>query len=405
MGHRIFSQQNEAAQSPPLLAGFAPFGLDIIHFVPRKVWSVTQKLNVIPASIVDRNIACASTLPSKYYTVPDLLAEETRSIFWLTWQIVGRSELVRDPGHYITTDLLGEPLLVVRGSDGVLRGFYNVCRHRAGPPAAGCGSRKVFRCGYHGWTYGLDGRLLNAPEMEGVQNFSADELRLRSIQVGEWEGLVFVNLDPGAEPLIEALRELPGQAGKYRFGDMRLRGRREYHMQCNWKVYIDNYLEGYHLPSVHPSLNRELDYNSYETTLFAKHSLQASPIRGPENESTVDRRYKQADGDLSAEYFWIFPNWMLNCYPDNVSLNIVLPTGLETCVAIFEWYFPPDQETTIEETMRFSDEIQLEDGNICEVVHRNLKSQSYETGRYSAKQETGVHHFHLLYSEAIHSGE
>ena len=182
---------------------------------------------------------------------------------------------------------------------------------------------------------------------------------------------------------------------------MRLAGRREYHMQCNWKVYIDNYLEGYHLPSVHPSLNRELDYSSYVTTLFERHSLQASPIRGPENETSVERRYKQASGDMTAEYFWVFPNWMLNCYPDNVSLNIVLPTGPETCVAIFEWYFPVERIDSAEDTMKFSDEIQLEDGHICEVVHRNLKSQSYDSGRYSVKQEQGVHHFHMLYSEAM----
>ena len=360
---------------------------------------------VVDPVIVNPAIECASTLASNYYVNPELLTVEKRKIFWRTWQLTGRSEQVRNGGDYITVDLLGEPLVVVRGSDGVLRGFYNVCRHRAGPAAEGCGSRKVFRCGYHGWTYSLDGRLVNAPEMEGVETFCAEELRLRPIQVGEWEGQVFVNLDPDALPLLDALRELPEQAGKYRFGQMQLRGRREYHMQCNWKVYIDNYLEGYHLPSVHPSLNRELDYGSYTTTLFANHSLQFSPIRGPENESTTDRRYKQAEGDLSAEYFWIFPNWMLNCYPDNVSLNIVLPTGPETCVAIFEWYFPPDQETAIDETMRFSDEIQLEDGHICEVVHRNLKSQSYDMGRYSVKQEKGVHHFHLLYSKAIQAGE
>ncbi len=166
-------------------------------------------------------------------------------------------------------------------------------------------------------------------------------------------------------------------------------------------MYIDNYLEGYHLPSVHPSLNRELDYGAYVTTLFEKHSLQASPIRGPENESSVQRRYKQASGDMTAEYFWIFPNWMLNCYPDNVSLNIVLPTGPETCVAIFEWYFPKERAAAAAETMRFSDEIQIEDGHICEVVHRNLKSQSYDRGRYSVKQERGVHHFHQLYVAAM----
>ena len=360
-----------------------------------------QNIDTDSAMTVNSAIEHASTLPSKYYTDPELLKKEQRSIFWRTWQIVGRSEQVRNAGDYFTAELLGEPLLIARGTDGELRGFYNVCRHRAGPPAQGCGSRKVFRCGYHGWTYALDGRLINAPEMEGTKNFCAEELRLRPIQVGEWEGQVFVNLDPGVEPLLRALRELPQQAAKYKFGEMRLAGRREYHMQCNWKVYIDNYLEGYHLPSVHPSLNRELDYSSYVTTLFERHSLQASPIRGPENETSVERRYKQASGDMTAEYFWVFPNWMLNCYPDNVSLNIVLPTGPETCVAIFEWYFPVERIDSAEDTMKFSDEIQLEDGHICEVVHRNLKSQSYDSGRYSVKQEQGVHHFHMLYSEAM----
>lgn len=357
------------------------------------------KTNSYPS--VNPAIEYACTLPSWCYTNPDLLKQEEREIFFRTWQIVGRSEQVKGPGDYITASLLGEPLLVVRGADGMLRGFYNVCRHRAGPPAVGCGNRKVFRCGYHGWTYGLDGRLLNAPEMDSTRDFCADELRLQPIQVGEWESQVFVNLAPDAEPLLTSLRELPRQAARYSFSEMRLAGRRDYHMQCNWKVYIDNYLEGYHLPSVHPGLNRELDYSAYTTALFPRHSLQTSPIRGPENETTADRRYKQAGGDMSADYFWIFPNWMLNCYPENISLNIVLPTGPESCLAIFEWYFPVERTESADETMRFSDEIQIEDGHICEAVQRNLKSQSYDSGRYSVKQEKGVHHFHLLYSEAI----
>ncbi|MBV8673597.1 MAG: aromatic ring-hydroxylating dioxygenase subunit alpha, partial [Acidobacteriaceae bacterium] len=204
---------------------------------------MAEALQILSNFVVEPAIECASTLPSSYYVDPGLLTVEKHKVFWRTWQIVGRSEQVRNSGDYITADLLGEPLVVVRGSDGVLRGFYNVCRHRAGPAAEGCGSRKVFRCLYHGWTYGLDGRLINAPEMEGTENFCAEDLRLRAVQVGEWEGQVFVNLNPSAPPLIEALRELPEQAGKYRFGEMKLRGRREYHMQCNWKVYIDNYLE------------------------------------------------------------------------------------------------------------------------------------------------------------------
>jgi choline monooxygenase len=356
---------------------------------------------VIPAVNKIPEIAYASTLPSRYYIDPAYLDQEKRKIFWRTWQIVGRREQLANPGDYMTLDLLGEPLVIVRDTAGKLRGYYNVCRHRAGPAAQGCGSRKVFRCGYHGWTYGLDGRLLNAPEMEGTCDFRLEDFSLRPVHVDEWEGQVFVNLDPDAEPLQQSLREVPQQAAKYQFGKMKLAGRRDYHMQCNWKVYIDNYLEGYHLPSVHPSLNRELDYSAYVTTTFERHSLQQSPIRGPENEVSVERRYKQASGDMAAEYFWIFPNWMLNCYPDNVSLNIVLPTGPETCVAIFEWYFFPERMNAAEETMRFSDEIQIEDGHICEVVHRNLRSQSYDVGRYSVKQEQCLYHFHRLYQQAM----
>jgi len=350
---------------------------------------------------IDPAVEQSWTLPSDVYRDPELLEREKQSLFGKTWQIVGHRDQVGNPGDYFTAELTGEPLLIVRGSDGVLRGFYNVCRHRAGPPAEGCGSRKVFRCGYHGWTYSLDGRLLNAPEMDGTANFDHSQFGLQPVPIGEWGAWVFVNLDAKPEGLLSSLRELPRQAAKYELGKLKLAERREYVMECNWKVYIDNYLEGYHLPSVHPSLNRELDYGQYVTETFEFHSRQASPIRGPENEKDVQRRYSQASGGDAAEYFWIFPNWMLNCYPDNVSLNIVLPLATERCVAIFEWYFPESVLNTEApaRTIRFSDEIQIEDGHICEVVHRNLKSRSYTRGRFSAKQEKGVHQFHELYAE------
>ena len=349
---------------------------------------------------IDPSVGHSWTLPADVYLDPALLEREKQDLFGKTWQIVGRRDQVANPGDYFTAQLAGEPLLIVRGSDGALRGFYNVCRHRAGPPAEGCGSRKVFRCGYHGWTYSLDGRLLNAPEMDGTSNFDHSQFGLRAVPIGEWGAWVFVNLGEPAQELIPSLHELPQQAQKYDLAKLKLAERRDYVIECNWKVYIDNYLEGYHLPSVHPSLNRELDYGQYVTETFEHHSRQASPIRGPENEKDVQRRYSQAGGNDEAEYFWIFPNWMLNCYPDNVSLNIVLPLGVERCVAIFEWYFPEKvlgTETTAQ-TVRFSDEIQIEDGHICEVVHQNLKSRSYTRGRFSAKQEKGVHQFHRLYA-------
>ena len=349
---------------------------------------------------IDASVGSSWTLPADVYLDPALLEREKRSLFGNTWQIVGRRDQVAKAGDYFTTELVGEPLLIVRNSEGVLRGFYNVCRHRAGPPAEGCGSRKVFRCGYHGWTYSLDGRLLNAPEMDGTANFDHSQFGLQPISVAEWGAWVFVNLDERSDSLVSSLHELPHQTGKFGLEKLKLAERREYVMECNWKVYIDNYLEGYHLPSVHPGLNRELDYGQYVTEIFQSHSRQASPIRGSENEKDVSRRYSQASGDAEAEYFWFFPNWMLNCYPDNVSLNVVLPLAAERCVAIFEWYFPESALASDipAQTVRFSDEIQIEDGRICEIVQRNLRSRSYTRGRFSAKQERGVHQFHRLYA-------
>ncbi|MGP0019760.1 MAG: aromatic ring-hydroxylating oxygenase subunit alpha [Candidatus Sulfotelmatobacter sp.] len=356
---------------------------------------------------VEAQIARAWTLPAPFYTDPNILVAEREKIFGRTWQVVGRASQVANPGDYFTTDLIGEPLLLVRGGDGKLRGFYNVCRHRAGPPAEGCGSRKLFRCGYHGWTYGLDGALLSATEIEGVEGFHPEDFALKPVATEEWFNLVFVNLDPEARPLRESLGELPGQAEKFPFAQMKLFERRTYDMKCNWKTYVDNYLEGYHLPSVHPGLNRELDYNAYVVEPYARHVRQFSPIRGAQAGDTTPRRYGDAREDLSlnmtADYFWIFPNWMLNCYPDNVSLNIVLPVEAERSRAIFEWYLPEKDHSSpaAKASVEFSHQIQLEDVGICETVQKNLRSRSYSRGRFSVKQEKGVHAFHRMYGERM----
>src|SRR4051812_19744869 len=236
---------------------------------------MAHTVNRIPEPLI-AELERAFTLPSNFYVDPTLLEDEKHRIFHKTWQIVGRSEQVAKPGDYFTLDHVGEPLLITRDTEKRLRGFYNVCRHRAGPPAEGCGSRKVFRCGYHGWTYSLDGQLLNAPEMEGVRDFDHERFGLSPIHVAEWSGLVFANLADQPEPLLQSLGELPQQTAMYAFGNMRFYRRHNYVMDCNWKTYVDNYMEGYHLPSVHPSLNRELDYAAYEVELFARHSLQDS---------------------------------------------------------------------------------------------------------------------------------
>jgi choline monooxygenase len=350
---------------------------------------------------VDSDIARAWTLPSYLYTETAAFAAEKERIIARSWQVVGHRNQAAEAGDYFTTELVGEPLLIVRGSGGELRGFYNVCRHRAGPPAEGCGSRKLFRCGYHGWTYGLDGSLLSATEIEGVEGFRPEDLALVPVRVEEWFGFIFVNLDREARALRESLGELPKQAEKFDFGGMKLFERRTYEMNCNWKTYVDNYLEGYHLPSVHPGLNRELDYNAYVVEPHAEYVRQFSPIRGAQPGDTTPRRYQETGEDLTTDYFWIFPNWMLNCYPDNVSLNIVLPLAPGRSVAIFEWYLPEKDHgsAAAKAAVEFSEQIQVEDVAICERVQKNLGSRSYSRGRFSVKQEKGVHAFHRMYAE------
>jgi choline monooxygenase len=365
---------------------------------------------------VDAKIAHAWTLPSSLYTDASVFADEKEKIFARTWQVVGHASQVTNPGDYFTTELVAEPLLFVRGADGKLRGFYNVCRHRAGPPAEGCGSRKLFRCGYHGWTYGLDGALISATEIEGVEGFRAEDFALAPVCTEEWFNLIFANLNPNAPPLRESLGELPKQTEKFPFAQMKLFERRTYDMKCNWKTYVDNYLEGYHLPSVHPGLNRELDYNAYVVEPhvpcaeasshergYEGYVRQFSPIRGAQPGDATPRRYRETREDLTTDYFWIFPNWMLNCYPDNVSLNIVLPLEPERSLAIFEWYLPEKDHATpaAKASVEFSDQIQIEDVGICELVQKNLRSRSYSRGRFSVKQEKGVHAFHRMYAEAM----
>jgi choline monooxygenase len=357
------------------------------------------------AFCIDPDVARAWTLPSSLYTAPAVLEAEKERIFGRTWQVVGHRDQVENAGDYFTMELVGEPLLIVRGTGGELRGFYNVCRHRAGPPAEGCGSRKLFRCGYHGWTYGLDGSLISATEIEGVEGFRPEDFALVPVRVEEWFNFIFVNLDADARPLGESLGELPKQVEKFPFEGMKRFERRTYEMNCNWKTYVDNYLEGYHLPSVHPGLNRELDYNAYTVEAHAEppsqYVRQFSPIRGAQAGDTPPRRYAEAREDLTTDYFWIFPNWMLNCYPDNVSLNIVLPLAPERSLAIFEWYLPEKEHgsAAAKAAVEFSDQIQIEDVGICERVQKNLRSRSYSRGRFSVKQERGVHAFHRMYAE------
>ena len=342
------------------------------------------------------DLARASTIPARWYTDPAFLEAERRAVFGRNWQTVGRADSVAGPGSYLACEIAGEPVLVARGKDGVLRAFSNVCRHRGAVLAQGAGQAPVIRCPYHGWTYALDGSLLGTPEFEGVAGWDRSRTCLPRFGVETWGPFVLVNQEPGAASLAEVLGAIPEDIARIgcHIEKLRYSCRRDYVIACNWKVYIDNYLEGYHLPAAHPSLFRELDYANYRVDTFRYYSSQIAPIRA--RAAGEARRYQFGDSSRSALYYWIFPNFMLNVYPDNLSSNIILPLGPDRTLTIFEWFSYGGE--VAQATIDFSDEIQQEDIRICESVQRGLHSRHYNQGRFSVKRENGVHHFHgLLY--------
>ena len=180
--------------------------------------------------------------------------------------------------------------------------------------------------------------------MEETEDFGKEDFGLVPVRVETWGPFVFVNLDASAPPLAEMMGAIPSEvaAAGYDVANMRLVERRDYVIECNWKVYVDNYLEGYHLPIAHPQLFKELDYDSYRVEEFRYYSKQHAPIRElkPGEELGVDRRYlRQPGAEDSALYYWLFPNTMFNIYQDNMSSNVILPLGPDRTLTIFEWFF------------------------------------------------------------------
>ena len=332
-------------------------------------------------------------LPAHWYCDPTTVALERQAIFDRGWQLLGHTSRLRDSGDHVVADCAGLPVIAVRGGDGEIRAFHNVCRHRAGPIAQCDGlAAKSLRCRYHGWTYGLDGQLKSAPEMKDAEGFDVADIRLPQLAVRTWQGLVFAAVDATAAMDFDALvagidARIGNNHGLEHYGHHR---HVAYDVACNWKAYVDNYLEGYHLPHVHPALNRMLDYRSYVTEVADWHSLQWSPLE------SSDSLYGNGD----ALYYWLWPNTMLNILPGRLQTNRVVPLGVDRCRVEFDFYYPDDHsgeaQARRDADLAFSDEVQHEDLRICEDVQRGLASGSYVAGRLNPLRESAVHHFHEL---------
>jgi phenylpropionate dioxygenase-like ring-hydroxylating dioxygenase large terminal subunit len=347
----------------------------------------------------------AYTIPASWYVNESIAKLERQYVFGGTWQVVGRVEQLQKPGSFVTTDVAGEPVVVVRAIDGKLRAFYNVCRHHAAAVVTEAeGTASIFRCPYHGWSYGLDGALKGAPEFEGVCKFDRGQNGLVPAQVAEWEQFVFVNLDPEAAPLEDFLGGLVNRVAPLSLSNVHFFERRTYTLNCNWKVFVDNYLDGgYHVPHLHKALNSVLEYKQYTIENEDRYCLQSSPMVT----SKMDAATSATRQGERAWYFWQYPNFMINLYAGYMDANLVLPDGIDRCKVIFDFYFDDVSEAAAErnrQSIAVGERVNDEDVGICESVQRGLHSRAYQAGRLSVRREAGEHLFHRLLARDLKRG-
>jgi len=341
----------------------------------------------------------ASTIPAPWYTDERVAELERAAIFGGTWQAAARTDQLEKTGDFVTTEIAGEPVVVVRGAEGKVRAFYNVCRHHAAAVVTEeFGQASNFRCPYHGWTYGIDGALKGTPDFDGVCEFDRAQNGLVPLRVEEWENFALVNLDAEAEPLKLFLGRLIDRVKPLKLSTLRFFERRSYDLNCNWKVYVDNYLDGgYHVPHLHKGLNSVLEYANYAIENEDRYCLQASPVKASNPGADADAAATR-QGDR-AYYFWQYPNFMLNWYEGYLDTNLVVPLGVDRCRVIFDFYFAQTDDAAAaynRQSIAVSHRVQEEDVAICEAVQRGLHSRAYQAGRLSVRREAGEHLFHRL---------
>ncbi|MEE8118877.1 MAG: aromatic ring-hydroxylating dioxygenase subunit alpha [Gammaproteobacteria bacterium] len=346
----------------------------------------------------------ASTPPSAWYMDAGVATLEKDAVFGSTWQMVARLDQLQEKGAYVTADVAGEPIVVVKSD--AIRAFYNVCRHHGAKVMNGqTGCQKTLTCPYHGWTYSLDGELIHNTFFDEVEGFDKSQNGLKPVRVETWENWVFVNLNPNAPDLKTSFGSFYDRFVSLKLGLLHFWTRREYRLESNWKVFVDNYLDGgYHIPFIHRGLSSVLDNPEYVIEAVDSHCLQACPMAEANTETAKVREGK------TAWYVWQYPNFIINAYEgdDGVKImdtNLVLPDGPEGCLVICDYWYLDVSDSAKDyndEGVRIADEIQTEDMGICASVQRGLNSRSYDTGRLSAQKEAGEYLFHqLLYKDLI----
>ena len=344
---------------------------------------------------VDADITRAETLPGEAYRSKELHARIVERVFAPSWQLAPDAPMV-PPGTIAPFTLLpgtlDDPLLLVHDA-AALRCLSNVCTHRGAILCDEPCEATTLRCRYHGRRFALDGKMTHAPEFEGAVNFPSARDHLPVLPTARFGPLVLASLQP-AFAVEELLAPVRRRIGALPLDALQLDADsvRDYDVAANWMLYVDNYLEGLHIPFVHPSLAQALDFGAYRTELDPRGTTQVGIAK--KGEDTFD------GSDVAAWYFWLYPNLMLNFYPWGLSLNVVMPLGVDAMRVHYRAYVL-DEERRERGAGSGLDRVEHEDEAVVESVQRGIHSRLYRRGRYSPTRETGVHHFHRLLCAAL----
>ncbi len=354
---------------------------------------------------IKADIAQASTLPSSFYKDSAMFERTKDAVFARSWQLISDTDDLKAPGTVKPVTLLegflDEPLLITRNFEDELRVLSNVCTHRGMLVAESGGVERFLRCRYHGRRFDLNGCFHSMPEFDGVQNFPSARDNLPKVAHSIWSKLLFANLEPSVSletmlaPITSRLGWLPLQ--EFYFDATRAR---DYVVRANWALYCDNYLEGFHIPYIHASLNAAIDYGSYTTEVFDWCNLQLAHASGADHVFQFPKDHPDHGSSIAAFYYWVFPNLMLNFYPWGLSINIVRPLGSDRTKVSFLPYVW-DASKLDGGAGAALDRVEREDEVVVEAVQRGVRSRFYDRGRFSATREQGVHHFHRLLAHAL----
>ena len=350
----------------------------------------------------------SSSLRAEAYTRPNWYDVDLHAVLARTWQWVCHVEKLREPGSYVTVQVANQPIAIVRDREGKLRAFYNVCKHRAHELLAGEGKTTKIMCPYHAWTYKLDGQLLRAPHTENLVGFNTGDICLSQVQVEEFCGFVYVNLDPSAQSLAQQSGGLAEEIMHWApdVGDLTFGHRLSYDIKSNWKNVVDNFLECYHCPMAHKDFCDLVDMDSYKVTthgIYSSHMADAG--KGSNSAYDVSKATVRTHA-----VWWLWPTTCLMRYPGRSSMIVlnIIPMGPDRTLETYDFFLesPEPDEMELDAIRYLNDVLQVEDINLVESVQRGMQSPAFEQGRIvydpegSGKSEHAVHHFHGLVLDA-----